>query len=134
MRPYEEPQFQTPEGVEAFEAEEVDAPSHEELRSMVEDGRIAYRRYCWPCHGPNMDGRGTVGPSFPKDFADLSGEDVAELEDIELYEIIGIRVNMHPPMASTLTPEERWHVVAYIRAVQQGRIEPGEPQEENGDR
>ena len=133
VRPYEEPLLPPPEGTMATDSGDVEIPTPEQMAAMVEDGRVAYRRYCWACHGPEMDGKGTVGPSFPRDFESLTSPDVAELEDIDLYQNIGMRMNMHPPLASTMTPEERWQVVAYIRAVQRGLTEPGAPEENEKD-
>ncbi len=128
VRPYEQPQMAPAPGAVARDDVAMERPSDEEMAASVEPGRLAYRRYCWPCHGPNLAGKGTVGPSFPEDFYSLTDELFAEISDEELYDIIGQRSGQHPPMASTLLPLERWQVIAYIRAVQRGETEPGQPQ------
>lgn len=128
VRPYEQPQMAPAEGAVARDDVAMERPSDDWMTASVEPGRLAYRRYCWPCHGPDLAGRGTVGPSFPDEFYSLTDDMFAEISDEEFYEIIGQRNGQHPPLASTMRPLERWQVIAYIRAVQRGETEPGEPE------
>lgn len=128
VRPYEQPQLAPADGSVARDDVEVSRPADAEMASLVEPGRRAYRRYCWPCHGPNMDGKGTVGPSFPREIVNLTGEDIVDADDEDIYDIISNGSGMHPPLASTMRPDERWAVIAYIRAVQSGEVKAGEPE------
>jgi mono/diheme cytochrome c family protein len=128
VRPYEQPQLAPAEGAVARDDVQAVRPSDAEMAASVEPGRLAYRRYCWPCHGPNLDGKGTVGPSFPTEFLSLTDYLFVELSDEEFYDIIGQGSGQHPPLASTMTPTERWQVIAYIRAVQRGEAKSGAPE------
>ena len=33
-------------------------------QAVIDRGRRNYITYCWPCHGPGLDGKATVGQSF----------------------------------------------------------------------
>ena len=128
VRPYEQPQLQPPEGTVAAEAGAPVHPSAEEMAAMVEPGRMAYRRYCWACHGPQLDGNGTVGPSFPRSFVSLTDDSIVEASDEDLFEIITEGSGMHPPLLSTMLDADVWRAIAYVRAVQRGDLEPGAPE------
>jgi len=86
----------------------------------VAAGKLAYRRYCWPCHGPNLDGNATVGPSFPRGQLSLLAPEIKKQSDGELYWKTLRGAGFHPALATTLTSAECWETIAYVRAVQAG--------------
>jgi mono/diheme cytochrome c family protein len=88
-------------------------------------GRQVYRRFCWPCHGPQFDGNGPVGPSFPRGNLDLLAPRVVNMSDGEIYWILARGSDLNPPLAEITVSTERWQVITYLRAVQAGEIEPG---------
>lgn len=128
VRPYEQPQLHPPEDAVAVESGRPIHPGDEAMAEMVEPGRMAYRRYCWACHGPKLDGNGTVGPSFPRSFVSLTDEMIVEASDEDVFEIIAEGSGMHPPLRSTMRDTEIWEAIAYLRAVQRGEAEPGAPE------
>jgi mono/diheme cytochrome c family protein len=86
-------------------------------KASVEQGALAYSYYCIQCHGPKADGNGTVGQSFVPLPADLSSSDVQGQKDGELYARIRLGFKRHPQLFSTVSEEDAWAVVIYIRSL-----------------
>jgi len=85
---------------------------------VIASGRAAYTIYCAQCHGRHLDGMGTVGQSFqplPRDLrSDMVQADTAgELFYIISYSLPGLR---HPGLATTITVEDRWRIVAFLKS------------------
>jgi len=87
-------------------------------QEMVQLGQERYNIFCIPCHGPTGEGNGKVtGFGFPKP-ASLLAENARSLSNGEIFEIIqNGRGNMYP-YGYRVKPDERWAVIAYIRALQ----------------
>ncbi len=95
-----------------------------ETREVVDRGRVLWRRACAPCHG-DFRSPGTVPQRIPAltppDLTMDLYKDPTLRPDGYLYEVIrqGGKALM-PAYYYTLTPEERWAVIRYLRYVQQG--------------
>lgn len=88
--------------------------------NVVTLGRTAYTNYCVHCHGNYHDGNGTVGQSFIPPPGDLRGPRVQkELSPGALFHEIsfGIPGGRQPPLATTVSVEDRWRVVAYVKSL-----------------
>lgn len=85
--------------------------------SVVASGKTVYRYYCIHCHGPGGEGRGTVGQSFAPLPADLKGEYVQQQSDGKLFLRIGQGYKRHPPLFQTISVEDRWAVIVYMRSL-----------------
>ncbi|KPP95181.1 MAG: alternative complex III monoheme cytochrome c lipoprotein ActE [Bacteroidetes bacterium HLUCCA01] len=90
-------------------------------REMVQRGKIRYDIYCQPCHGGTGDGDGIVigygyvpPPSFYEDR-------IREMPDGEIYSSIYNGVRSMPSYRHQIPVEDRWAIVAYIRALQRSR-------------
>jgi mono/diheme cytochrome c family protein len=88
-------------------------PSQETINA----GERAYGYYCIQCHGPEANGDGTVGQSFAPLPADLRSPAVQKQGDGVLFYRIGLGYKRHPPLAYTVTAEDRWAVIAYMRSL-----------------
>ncbi|HEY3275302.1 MAG TPA: c-type cytochrome [Syntrophorhabdaceae bacterium] len=86
----------------------------------VERGRVTYAYFCAQCHGPKLDGRGTVGQSFTPLPTDLSSKEIDSRGDGELYARIRLGFRRHPALFSTVPAEDAWAVVIYIRSLHKG--------------
>ncbi|MBI4496251.1 MAG: c-type cytochrome [Deltaproteobacteria bacterium] len=86
----------------------------------VEQGRQAYAHFCVHCHGPQADGQGTVGQSFAPLPTDLSTPYVQNQGDGDLFMKIRLGFGRHPPLATTVSEEDTWAVVSYIRTLKKG--------------
>jgi mono/diheme cytochrome c family protein len=87
----------------------------------LERGRERYDIFCTPCHGAAGDGRGIVtqdekyGMRQPNSFHD------PELRDAPpgyYFDLITNGTRVMPAYGSRIPPEDRWAIIAYIRALQ----------------
>ena len=71
------------------------------------------------CHGPNHDGKGTVGQSFSPLPTDIRSAKVQALPDgVHFKEIsYGIPDGRQPALATTITVLDRWRIVAYVKSL-----------------
>lgn len=97
---------------------------------LLERGRERYTIYCAPCHGTLGDGQGiTVKYGMATVAANGNYHDprLRAMPDGELYHVITAGRNTMLPYADKLSPEDRWAVVAYIRALQRAKLGPNNP-------
>lgn len=85
-------------------------------------GKAAYQARCASCHGDTGEGDGPatrfIRPA-PADFATEEARD--RMTDGEIFFKITEGRKPMPGMARTLTDEERWQVVHYLRTLQPSR-------------
>ncbi len=79
------------------------------------EGQVKYNWYCIQCHGPAGEGDGTVGQSFVPLPRNLKGSGVQSKTDGEIFKIIMLGMKKMPPLLSTVTREEGWSIINYIR-------------------
>lgn len=85
---------------------------------LVQLGYERYNIYCIPCHGPAGEGNGKVtGFGFPKPPS-LLADDAKALSDGEIFQVIEMGKGKMFPYGYRVKPDERWAVVAYLRAMQ----------------
>ena len=95
---------------------------------FLERGRERYTIYCAPCHGVLGDGQGitlkygmlTVGAN-----GNYHQDRLRAMPEGELFHVITNGRNTMLPYGDKLAPEDRWAVVAYVRALQ--RAQQGKP-------
>ncbi len=85
--------------------------------ASVEDGKRLFQIYCALCHGPDGKGGGPVATKFIPP-PDLTLEIFRQRPDGFIYATIRDGGALMPGQAEALSPEERWHIVNYIRHVQ----------------
>jgi len=87
-------------------------------QAMLAKGEKDYQAFCSHCHGPKMDGLGTVGQSFFPLPTDLAGEKTVAMSDGELFAFISYGGKKAPALASSMSVESREAVIRYIRRIQ----------------
>ncbi len=82
-------------------------------------GRERYDVFCIACHGQRGEGDGSVtGPNrFPAPPS-LHTDEARGYTDGAMFYILTRGVGKMPPYADKLSPEDRWKVVQYVRAMQ----------------
>lgn len=85
---------------------------------ILERGQQRYDIFCTPCHGLVGDGKGIVteyGMPVPPSFhePDLRAETTGYY-----FTIITNGTRVMPSYATRIHPEDRWAIIAYIRALQ----------------
>lgn len=88
-------------------------------KEVLERGRERFNIYCSPCHSRLGDGNGFV-PS--RGFSRLPPSyHIPRLQKAPLgyfYDVISNGFGIMPDYAAQISPQDRWNIVAYIRALQ----------------
>jgi mono/diheme cytochrome c family protein len=86
--------------------------------AMLRRGRERYDIYCAPCHSVSGDGDGmVVRRGFPSPRT-LHSDRLRSVPDAYLYEVISDGYGVMYPFADRIAPQDRWAIVAYMRALQ----------------
>lgn len=92
---------------------------------FLERGRDRYQIYCAPCHGATGDGKGITSRYGMGATPTYHDDRLRTMPDGEIYNTITNGKNTMFSYADKLIPEDRWAVVAYVRALQ--RAQQGKP-------
>ncbi len=94
-------------------------------QSTLEVGRGKYQIYCAVCHGQAGDGNGIMkvrsaieGDAAIVTIASLQTPLIRSYPNGQLYDVVTNGKNTMMGYGDKLSPEERWAVVAYVRALQ----------------
>ena len=97
--------------------------------ALMQRGQQRYNIYCAPCHDQSGNGKGMVvlanaGLTPPPSF--ISAEDpnakrIATMPVGEIYDTISHGKNTMPGYAAQIPVEDRWAIVAYLRALQRAQ-------------
>jgi mono/diheme cytochrome c family protein len=91
---------------------------------FVARGRNRYDVYCAPCHSRTGDGDGMiVRRGFPAPPS-YHTERLRNAPDSHFFQVISNGYGVMYPYADRITPEDRWAIVAYIRALQLSQHAP----------
>ncbi|HKK70447.1 MAG TPA: cytochrome c [Candidatus Krumholzibacteria bacterium] len=86
--------------------------------AMLERGRERYDIFCSPCHSMTGDGNGMIVQRGYKQASSYHQPRLRAIEDGYLYDVITNGFGQMAGYASQIDPEDRWAIVAYIRALQ----------------
>lgn len=90
-------------------------------RDLIVRGKERYEIFCTPCHGGLGDGKGIIiqyGYVPPPSFHE---QRIKDAEDGYLYNVIYNGVRSMPSYRHQIPVEDRWAIVAYIRALQKSQ-------------
>jgi cytochrome c553 len=98
---------------------------HVDLK-FLERGRDRYTINCAPCHGILGDGHGITskyGMGTLATNGNYHSDRIRQMAEGEIFSTItnGSASKVMLPYADKLSPEDRWAVVAYVRALQRAR-------------
>lgn len=85
---------------------------------LMARGQQRYQIYCAPCHSPTGDGNGITKSFGMAVVANLHDPRIVQMGDGELFYVITNGRNLMGPYASQIPVEDRWAIVAYVRALQ----------------
>ena len=93
---------------------------------LLERGQERYNIYCTVCHGYAGDGRGIVavgngGQGYGFAVPSYHTDALRARPDGYIYDVIQNGVNTMPSYGHEIAPDDRWAVVAYIRALQRSQ-------------
>lgn len=90
--------------------------------ALMERGQKAYKISCVPCHGGQGDGNGVVKHFGFAAVKSLHDPAVVKQSDGEIYQTITVGKGVMKGYANTLGIEDRWAIVAYVRALQLSQL------------
>jgi hypothetical protein len=85
---------------------------------LMARGQQRFQIYCAPCHSPLGDGNGITKSFGMAVVANLHDPRIVGLPDGELFYVITHGRNLMGPYESQIPVEDRWAIVAYVRALQ----------------
>lgn len=90
--------------------------------AMLARGRERYEIFCSPCHSKLGDGNGMVVQRGYKQAASYHSDRLRGIEDGYIYDVITNGFAQMQGYASQIRPDDRWAIVAYVRALQLSRM------------
>lgn len=97
----------------------IPVPVTEQLMAR---GKQRFDIYCLPCHGPQGDGNGIVKKYGYATVRTLHDKIVVVQPDGELFNTITYGKATMYPYGSQISIEDRWAIVAYMRALHRSRL------------
>ncbi len=90
---------------------------------LMARGQERFTIYCTPCHGQQGDGTGiTKKIGAMAVVANLHDKRIVEMTDGELFNTITYGKNLMGAYGPNVPAEDRWAIIAYLRAVQLSRL------------
>jgi cytochrome c5 len=93
-------------------------------RARLERGRERYEIYCAPCHDRTGAGNGMVVQRGYRPPPSLHIDRLRQVAVGHFYDVITNGFGAMPDYAVQITPEDRWAIVAYVRALQLSQAAP----------
>ena len=87
-------------------------------RADIERGRTRFNIYCTPCHGYIGDGNGMVVLRGYRQAASVYSDKLMKAKGGHFFDVVTNGFGAMPSYASRIDPDDRWRVIAYIRALQ----------------
>ena len=85
-------------------------------------GQQRFNIYCLPCHGPQGDGNGIVKKYGYATIRSVHEKIVVTQADGEIFNTITHGKSTMYGYSSQISIEDRWAIVAYVRALQRSRL------------
>jgi mono/diheme cytochrome c family protein len=101
-----------------FSGEDIDQFPIPIARADIERGRERFNIYCTPCHGRLGDGNGMVVLRGYRQAASYYSEKLMTAPVGHFFDVMTNGFGAMPSYASRVNPDDRWRIVAYIRALQ----------------
>jgi mono/diheme cytochrome c family protein len=85
--------------------------------TTIKEGKVLYTSYCSPCHGEKGKGDGIAAVALNPKPADHTSAKVQNETDGTLFFMMSEGRDPMPQYKRTLTENQRWELVAYIRTL-----------------
>lgn len=89
---------------------------------LLEKGRQQFTVYCTPCHGALGDGNGITKQYGMGATPSYHDDRLRKMAEGEIYNTITNGKGNMLSYADKLAPQERWAVIAYVRALQRAQL------------
>lgn len=85
---------------------------------LMARGQQRFQINCSPCHGLEGDGNGVTKSFGMAVVANLHDPRIVQMSDGEIFNVITHGRNLMGAYGPQVVPEDRWAIVAYVRALQ----------------
>jgi len=85
-------------------------------------GQQRFNIYCMPCHGQVGNGKGITTKFGMAGVANLHDARIVTMPDGEIFNTITHGKNLMGAYGSNIDIEDRWAVIAYVRAIQRSQL------------
>ena len=85
--------------------------------ASAQEGRVLYDKECASCHGKAGKGDGPAAAQLTKPATDLTAPDMGKQSEGELFVKLTMGRRPMPSYERTLTEEQRWQVVNFLRVL-----------------
>ena len=92
--------------------------------TVLKRGQERFDIYCTPCHSRVGNGRGMIVERGYKPAGDLISARILQEPLGHYYDVISHGYGAMPDYAAQITPQDRWAIAAYIRALQLSQNAP----------
>jgi hypothetical protein len=89
---------------------------------LMKRGQQRFTINCSPCHGQLADGNGITRKYAMAVVANLHDKRIVEMPDGEIFHVITQGRNLMQPYGAQVEVQDRWAIVAYLRALQLARL------------
>ncbi len=89
---------------------------------LLRRGEQRYGIYCTPCHGALADGNGVTKKLGMTTVANLQDQRILRMADGEIFQTVSYGKNTMLGYAAQVSAEDRWAIIAYLRALQLSRL------------
>ncbi|HEU4406625.1 MAG TPA: cytochrome c [Polyangiaceae bacterium] len=86
--------------------------------ALLRRGQERYNIFCAPCHDRTGSGQGPVAQRGYIGVRNLLDDYTRKLPDGQVYSAIAHGVRTMPSYGTQIPPEDRWAIVAYVRALE----------------
>src|SRR5262245_2104682 len=90
----------------------------QEIKAILDRGESRFNISCLPCHGRLGDGNGMVAMRGFRHPPTYHQDRLRNAPTSHFYDVITNGFGAMPSYAEVVTPEDRWKIIAYIRALQ----------------
>jgi hypothetical protein len=91
-------------------------------RTLLQRGQQRFQIYCSPCHGPDGDGKGITSKYGMAGMANLHEQRFVVMADGEIFNTITYGKPLMGAYGPNVPVEDRWAIIAYIRALQRSQL------------
>lgn len=89
---------------------------------LITRGRQRYQINCSPCHSAMGDGNGITKRLGMAVVGNLHDKRIVELPDGEIFNTVSNGKNLMGAYGANISINDRWAIVAYVRALQRSRL------------
>lgn len=90
--------------------------------ALLARGQDRFQINCRPCHGSQGDGKGITSKYGMTVLANLHDPRIVKMPDGEIFNTVSNGKNLMQGYAPNIPSEDRWAIIAYVRALQLSRL------------